>query len=139
MPASWLQTLGLAHASHLRSVADQLATAKTRQADLKSQLDKVRAEAEHWKARAEDASTRLAAAEQEAERWKAKQLGLRAKFEQIATAEQHFSLAREHMLSLETKLDIVEGAIDTLDRRTRAVLAKPPPVAEPESEPGNDD
>ena len=41
------------------------------------------------------------------------------------------TLAREHMLSLETKLDIVEGAIDAIDRRTRAVLDKPPPVSEP--------
>lgn len=129
---SWLQSLGLARASHLRSLAEQLESAKARLADSKGQLDKARAEAEHWKARAEETGKRLTAAEQETERWKEKQLGLRAKFDQLSTAEQHHTLAREHMLSLETKLDIVEGAIDALDRRTRAVVKRPPPLSEPQ-------
>ncbi len=134
MPGSWLQALGLARANHLRSLADQVETAKARTTDMHGQLGKARSEVERWKARADEAVERLAAAEQETERWKEKHLSLRAKFEPLATAEQHYMLAREHMLSLETKLDIVEGAIDTLDRRTRAVLAKPPPVSEPQND-----
>jgi chromosome segregation ATPase len=126
MPGSWLQAFGLARASHLRSLADQVESAKARTGDLKGQLEKARGEVNHWKTRAEKTATRLAAAEQESERWKGKHVGLRAKFEQLATAEQHYTLAREHMLCLETKLDIVEGAIDALDRRTRAVLSTPP-------------
>ena len=43
--------------------------------------------------------------------------------ERLRAAEQNLTLAREHLVSVETKLDIVEGAIDALDRRTRAVLA----------------
>lgn len=131
MSGSLLELFGLARSGHLRSLANQVESQKARTAELRTQLEKARGEVDHWKARAEETAKRLAAAELETERWKEKQLGLRAKFEQLSTAEQHYTLAREHMLSLETKLDIVEGAIDAIDRRTRAVLDKPPPVSEP--------
>ena len=121
--ASLLNTLGLARAEHVRSLGEQLAAAKTRLGELKGQLERANTEATHWKVRAEETAKRLAAAEEDAERWKAKQLGLRGKFELLAESEQHVTLAREHMLALETKLDIVEGAIDELDRRTRDVLS----------------
>jgi predicted nuclease with TOPRIM domain len=43
--------------------------------------------------------------------------------ERMAWAEKSTQLGREHLMAIEVKLDIVEGAIKVLDQRTRAALA----------------
>ena len=43
--------------------------------------------------------------------------------QRTAWAEKSIQLGREHLMAIEVKLDIVEGAINVLDQRTRAALA----------------
>ena len=43
--------------------------------------------------------------------------------QRTAWAEKSTQLGREHLMAIEVKLDIVEGAITVLDQRTRAALA----------------
>ena len=40
-------------------------------------------------------------------------------FQRLHRAEQIIALTRGHLLTMETKLDVLEGAITVLDRRTR--------------------
>ena len=40
----------------------------------------------------------------------------------LDAAERDLRLAREHLMLVEVKLDVLEGAASVLDRRTRAVL-----------------
>lgn len=47
---------------------------------------------------------------------------LRDALQKIAWAEKTTQLGREHLMAIEVKLDIVEGAIKVLDQRTRAAL-----------------
>ena len=86
---------------------------------------------ENWKRKNQDTETKLAAANKETERWKHKHTGYLAKLSQLERAEQLTKLAREHLLTLETKLDVIEGAITVLDRRTRDQITTPTSI-EPE-------
>ena len=40
----------------------------------------------------------------------------------LAEAEQALSVAREHLMAIDVKLDILEGAANVLDTRTRAAV-----------------
>ena len=40
----------------------------------------------------------------------------------LASTERDLAMAREHLMLIETKLDILEGAASVLDNRTRAIL-----------------
>ena len=42
----------------------------------------------------------------------------------LVEAEQALGLAREHLMAIDTKLDILEGAANVLDARTRATISK---------------
>jgi hypothetical protein len=42
----------------------------------------------------------------------------------LVEAEQALGLAREHLMAIDTKLDILEGAANVLDARTRAAISK---------------
>ena len=42
----------------------------------------------------------------------------------LVEAEQALGLAREHLMAIDTKLDILEGAANVLDARTRPVISK---------------
>ena len=42
----------------------------------------------------------------------------------LVEAEQALGLAREHLMAIDTKLDILEGAANGLDARTRPVISK---------------
>lgn len=43
--------------------------------------------------------------------------------QRLATAEQDLAIARENLMAVEVKLDILEGAANVLDARVRAVLS----------------
>jgi hypothetical protein len=42
----------------------------------------------------------------------------------LGEAERELTLAREHLMAIEVKLDILEGAANVLDTRTRSVIAQ---------------
>src|SRR5262245_3919841 len=52
----------------------------------------------------------------------------------LVEAEQALGLAREHLMVIDTKLDILEGAANVLDVRTRATVSKRPGEAAPRTE-----
>jgi chromosome segregation ATPase len=93
-----------------------------------------------WKAKAGEAIARAKALEAELKH-QAKRVeklkGLAVKLEQrdaeleklrerLATAERELSVAREHLMAVEVKLDILEGAANVLDARTRAAIRPQP-------------
>jgi len=43
----------------------------------------------------------------------------------LADAERELTVARDHLMAIEVKLDILEGAANVLDRRTRAAVSRP--------------
>ena len=146
MPSGILGRFGLARAAHLRAATARADKFKGRTAALKQQLHAALDEAAQWKQQAAQVNTQAAAAMREAERWKGKDAGhldelatLRDKFQRLQQAEQIIALTRGHLLTMETKLDVLEGAITVLDRRTRDHLEhgttepsrEPPVTAKP--------
>jgi DNA repair exonuclease SbcCD ATPase subunit len=131
MLSRFLGLFGLARLNRLRDASAKADESKARTTDLTARLETARQETERWKQKNQDTETRLAAASKEIERWKHKHTGYLAKLSQLERAEQRTKLAHEHLLALETKLDIIEGAITVLDRRTRDQMTTPDPL-EPE-------
>jgi len=43
----------------------------------------------------------------------------------LIEAERELMVAREHLMAIEVKLDILEGAANVLDVRTRAAISQP--------------
>jgi len=144
-----LATVRLAPASQVEHLADQAQRAAARVSGLEEQLAKLRADVEAWKSHHE-ASARTAAewkqaaatanakterstahskrAEASAEEWKARALALKEQLhslrQRLTHANQATSLAREHLMATEVKLDLIEAAIQVLDTRTRETPAR---------------
>jgi chromosome segregation ATPase len=66
-------------------------------------------------------AARLAA---EVERLKKQNVALESLRVKLAEAEHSLGLAREHLMAIDVKLDILEGAANVLDARTRGVVAQ---------------
>jgi chromosome segregation ATPase len=101
---------------------------------LAAQLDDARSGAQAWKAKAGESLGRVKSLEAELRRQSrlvkearrsASQHGhtdvdkLRT---QLAETERELMLAREHLMTIEVKLDILEGAANVLDSRTRHAI-----------------
>ena len=124
-----LGLFGLTSLERLQSATARADQLKDRADDLAKRLDKNRQDTERWKQKSQETETKLATAAKETERWKQKHAGYLAKLSQLERAERLTKLAREHLLALETKLDVIEGALTVLDRRTRGPITAPDPTA----------
>ena len=100
------------------------------------QLEDAREGASAWKARATEAQARVKTLEREVKHQsqlldEARTLVERVQSggsegaklrEQLASTQKELMLAREHLMAIEVKLDILEGAANVLDSRTRAAI-----------------
>jgi hypothetical protein len=125
---------GLASAAEIAHVRQQAAQS-ARKAE--ERLARVRAQADEWKQRYEEAANaaaeaKKAASEQkaradrrhrDADEWKAKAEALveqqRETKARIEETRRVTNVARQHLMATETKLDLIEAAIQVLDARTR--------------------
>jgi chromosome segregation ATPase len=104
------------------------------------QLEELRASSQAWKARTGEALARAKAVERELNEHKkhaeksrraAEKLGTRDAAvldlkERLTIAERELAAAREQLMTIEVKLDILEGAANVLDVRTRTALRQHP-------------
>jgi chromosome segregation ATPase len=121
----------------LDRVAAQLEHARERLTQIEERLAAARADAEGWKRRYEDSSRQSAdykaaaahdeknaerattAAAQSKDRAEALAAEVRELKERLREAHRVTATAREHLMATETKLDLIEAAIQVLDTRTR--------------------
>lgn len=103
-------------------------------------IDELSAAVAAWKAKSNDTAARVKTAETEArhqakraekfkadaERLKQQHVELERVQQQLAAAERELTVAREHLMAVEVKLDILEGAANILDARTRSVVRQRP-------------
>ena len=139
-----LATVRLAPASQVEHLADQARRATVRLSELEERMTKLRADVETWKSHHE-ASAKAAAewkhaastavektersvtqtkrAEASTQEWKARALALKEQLQALRGRLSHAShattLAREHLMATEVKLDLIEAAVQVLDTRTR--------------------
>ncbi len=131
-----------AKADQLRKSTDQQRKSEARAAELAHALDEARASAAAWKtiveeerARAEAARGEVLRLEHRIEKLTTEAQTDRARLEarrekdaeriqlRLDAAERDLRHAREHLMLVEVKLDVLEGAANVLDQRTRTVLA----------------
>ena len=130
MASGLLRFLGLARSAQLRAAGDRAVELTHCTTEIETRLEASKLDAERWKWKHEQLTARLKTATKDTERWKAKTDGqhdLLAKLRRLDVTEQSLRLAREHLMAMETKLDVVEGAINVLDQRTRALIAPQDP------------
>ena len=98
---------------------------------LEQTVDQLKAEAQSWKTRAGQANARSDALSSEikqqaqlVEKLQQRVHDGNAMQERLATAERDLVTARELLMAVDVKLDILEGAANVLDMRTRAAISR---------------
>lgn len=133
--------MGLTSAAYARALSQRAEAADRRAGEMKEALADARADAARWKAKAaelgerlaklEDSAERLPKLEREMQQWKTRDEKHVAQLaevrERMERAERAVALSREHLMATETKLDIIEGAVNVLDTRTRRALESSAP------------
>lgn len=103
---------------------------------LARQFEEARRSGGNWKTRAGEALTHVKSLQGEVERQSRLLKDARAELdkrrraeqeaialrEQLAATESELVRAREHLMAVEVKLDILEGAANVLDSRTRTIV-----------------
>jgi len=130
-------------AARFRVAAEQLRKCEARVVELKASLEQARTESRESKAeaaqhakqiermQAQSAKTDEQSA-RERDRLQARLAELTEKRARnvadlrahLAATERDLALAREHLMTIDVKLDILEGAANALDGRTRAILGR---------------
>jgi hypothetical protein len=105
---------------------------------LLQQIEELKAASRQWKNRAGNATARanefevaLKRQTQLAEKlqlridkWRQRQVEVQQLQTQLAATERELMVARDHLMAIEVKLDILEGAANVLDLRTRAAVSR---------------
>jgi chromosome segregation ATPase len=137
-----LNMLGLVTAGRHAIVVRQLREAEASAKRSSKLLQEVREESRGWKLKADEALKQVKAAQAElarqtsrvekltaelsraGEKAAARQSDLETLQKRVVDAERDLGVAREHLMAIEVKLDILEGAANILDERTRIVVAQ---------------
>jgi chromosome segregation ATPase len=145
---SLLAGVRLAPASQIEHLAGQARRATVRVSELEERMAKLRTDVDTWKshheasaknaaewkqaattanAKTERSAAQAKRAEASAEEWKTRALALKAQLqslrERLSNASEATTMAREHLMATEVKLDLIEAAIHVLDTRTRKTAA----------------
>lgn len=139
-----LAPLGLAPAGHAKQLKAESERAAEKLRTLEGRSAQLKADAESWKRRHEetsrklaDAQAEIARAEAKAQREEARAQELKARGDALVAemkemrvrlqdASRTGGTVREHLMATETKLDLIEAALQVLDARTRSALIAQP-------------
>ena len=124
-------SLGFVRVARYTEAIEQQKKAESRAVKLQQQLETSREESRSWKAKAEQAheaskQAQASAAEtrKELERSELRAAELQAVQQRLVESERALVIAREQLMAIEVKLDILEGAANVLDARTRTVMMR---------------
>jgi hypothetical protein len=108
------------------SVAVQQQTGEERKADWKAKAAEAMARAKALESQVHQQMKRAEKFRAVAEKLQNREAEFEKMRERLATAERELAVAREHLMAVEVKLDILEGAANVLDIRTRAAVRPQP-------------
>ena len=136
-----LNMFGLVSGSRLATISERLRKSESRVDTLSKKLEEVQAESQAWRSKVDEAQKRVkelegevsreaqrfrkekAEIEKQAVREKKKTVDTDALDARLDEADHDLAVARDHLMAIEVKLDILEGAATVLDGRTRTLLA----------------
>jgi len=93
--------------------------------DWKAKATEAIARAKQYEAEARQQAKSAEKFRQAAERLEKKTVEFDALHARLKDVERELAIAREHLMAVEVKLDILEGAANVLDVRTRAAIHQP--------------
>jgi DNA repair exonuclease SbcCD ATPase subunit len=124
-------TFGFVRVARYAEAIDQQKKAESRALKLQQQLEVAREESRGWKGKADQAQEALKKAQASAaevrrnlERCEARAADMQTLQQRLAESERALIIAREQLMAIEVKLDILEGAANVLDARTRTVIMR---------------
>jgi hypothetical protein len=97
-----------------------------RKVDWKAKAADAIARAKEFEADAKHQAKRAEKFRQAAERWEKRAAEFDELNVRLRDLERELAVAREHLMAVEVKLDILEGAANVLDVRTRATIHQAP-------------
>lgn len=139
-----LRGVGLVPVGRYRVLAAQAHDAELRAKKLSKLVEELRTESRDWKIKATEGAKQIRTQEKttarehhragdmkrenerltaEIHRLRAKDAELEALRSRVLDAERELTVAREQLMAVDVKLDILEGAANVLDERTRSVIA----------------
>jgi chromosome segregation ATPase len=139
-----LRTAGLERSGKTAELRAALARSEQRLVELKHLVEQTRGEVQTWKSKLHEATahyerqrqsereqyeartTKLEeraqrAAAKLAERDAARQEKLAELRDKVVAADRSVRIGRDHLMAIEVKLDVIEGAVNVLDRRYRTI------------------
>jgi predicted nucleic acid-binding Zn-ribbon protein len=127
-----LKRLGVVGPRHYRHLLERLQKAEARHAKLADELDRARASAKAYQSKIEEAEKALRVQQADAAHQLRRTEKLAAEIERLRSESRHkleavkrdLTMARETLMAVDVKLDILEGAANVLDLRTRDVVAR---------------
>ena len=124
-------SFGFVRVARYTQALEQQKKAESRALTLQHQLETAREQSRGWKAKADQAhealkEARTGAAEirKKLERSESRFAELQIVQQRLAESERALVSAREQLMAIEVKLDILEGAANVLDARTRTVIMR---------------
>jgi chromosome segregation ATPase len=144
-----LRGIGLERQGRAAELKQALVKSEEHVSELKRLLEQSRQETAKWRAKAQEASTESSdqrKAREDKHRARIEKLEGRMREqmdklrhadtgradklndlrERVAGADRSVRIGRDHLMALEAKLDLIEGAINVLDRRYRSLVSAPP-------------
>ena len=129
---SALKNLGVIGPRHYRHLLEQLQKAETRHAKLVEELERTRASAKTYQSKIAEVEKALRSEQADAANYLRRVEKLTAEIDRLRTesrqnleaVKRDLVLAREALMAVDVKLDILEGAANVLDLRTRGVAAR---------------
>ena len=120
----WLAAVGVVSARRHNAALKQLETLKAISAERKNSASAAASRAQELEARLRRQSDEAGKLQQKMDKWKEqRQQDFRQLQLQLAKTERELKVARDHLMAIEVKLDILEGAANVLDTRTRVALS----------------
>jgi chromosome segregation ATPase len=139
--SSLFRTLGFVRADRLAAAEEQIRKVQAQAAKAGEGIEQSKADAREWRARAGEAEKRVHDLEHEVGRQTERLEKVRADLttqlqaerarvaelqqalrQRLVDADRDLLVARDHLMAIEVKLGILEGAANVLDGRSRAVL-----------------
>ena len=124
---STLKKFGVIGPRHYRHLRDQIEKAQARNARLVEELAEAKSAVRELKAQAENTAKALHRREEDAQHQQQRADKISAELDRVKsesrqkleTVKRDLTLAREALMAVDVKLDILEGAGNVLDLRTR--------------------
>jgi len=118
-----LAALGLVSARRHLTALRQIEELKKGSLAWKGRAAKAESRAQELEARLRDQVKSAEKLQHAMDKWRARQDHVQQLRTQLASTEQELMVARDQLMAIEVKLDILEGAANVLDSRTRLAVS----------------